>query len=566
MSIFVRQMLNKIGSIVCNQLPFILVFLVLIGANVHGHVFIKHDMSFSEIIFDYSWILVVAYIIALLINWLNSTVFKGLCYTAVIVVFAAATYLNITLRTNVNAEILQLLFDTNTTECLEFFSLLSGQKVVYELLGGIAILVIFVVFLERYYKSHIIRHQKIIGLISFLVLLSGALSILSFCRLYYNKEVKSYEAWCESHFTGNNVMAHTAKSLFYMHLSDGVNSIKITKSLVNSGDVQCNQHDSLTIVLVIGESYNKQHATIYGYPLLTTPFMKHEFEEGRLFRFDHVSTTSNKTTTALRNIFSCNSVDDGQNWSDYPFMPAVIRRGGYNVWFWDNQHEAGIKTGGSSVDLDAYLYHKELKELSYTQINSKNFEYDCELIDDFRMHYKPSAKDFLIFHLKGQHFLYKNRYPASNARFHADSIRRHESWITKGKRQVIAEYDNATLYNDMVVQKIAMGLAHERSILIYLSDHGEEVYDYRDYQGRECLNDTTVLQWKKNVMEVPFIVWFSNKYLQDYPDLAEKMTQFQDTHFSTDNLCHVLFGLAGITSDCYNESKNFINSDYATDN
>ena len=41
----------------------------------------------------------------------------------------------------------------------------------------------------------------------------------------------------------------------------------------------------------------------------------------------------------------------------------------------------------------------------------------------------------------------------------------------------MAHYDNATRWNDEVVDRILSNFANEDAVVVYFSDHGEEVYD-----------------------------------------------------------------------------------------
>lgn len=46
-------------------------------------------------------------------------------------------------------------------------------------------------------------------------------------------------------------------------------------------------------------------------------------------------------------------------------------------------------------------------------------------------------------------------------------------------RQAIAEYDNATCYNDALIGEVISHYRHANAVIVYLSDHGEETYDWR---------------------------------------------------------------------------------------
>lgn len=48
------------------------------------------------------------------------------------------------------------------------------------------------------------------------------------------------------------------------------------------------EQDSLNVILVIGESYNKYHSPLYGYYLNTTPVLCSQQQNGNLFVFKDV--------------------------------------------------------------------------------------------------------------------------------------------------------------------------------------------------------------------------------------------------------------------------------------
>ena len=62
--------------------------------------------------------------------------------------------------------------------------------------------------------------------------------------------------------------------------------------------VACQDVDSVDLILVIGESYIKSHAGIYGYRLNTTPCMEQEMNRGNLFAFDDVLSPNYFETSA----------------------------------------------------------------------------------------------------------------------------------------------------------------------------------------------------------------------------------------------------------------------------
>lgn len=70
-------------------------------------------------------------------------------------------------------------------------------------------------------------------------------------------------------------------------------------------------NDSLNIVFVIGESFIKSHAQIYGYPLPTTPYLQKEYDSGNLYVFQDLISLFSKTTPSLQNAFCLNVLNGG---------------------------------------------------------------------------------------------------------------------------------------------------------------------------------------------------------------------------------------------------------------
>ena len=64
------------------------------------------------------------------------------------------------------------------------------------------------------------------------------------------------------------------------------------------------------------------------------------------------------------------------------------------------------------------------------------------------------------------------------------------------KNKTIADYDNATLYNDIVLSKIVDLFRQQEAIVIYLSDHGEDCYG-KDAQMAGRLTETEQIDIKE---------------------------------------------------------------------
>ena len=98
------------------------------------------------------------------------------------------------------------------------------------------------------------------------------------------------------------------------------------------------------------------------------------------------------------------------------------------------------------------------------------------------------------------------------------------------------------------------------AVMIYLSDHGENVYDLGDYKGRrECDLKGDGIHY---LLEVPFVVWCSDRYKAHHPNIIEKLECSKDKPMMTDNLSHLLMSLGGVISDYYKTDRDVLSSDY----
>lgn len=339
-------------------------------------------------------------------------------------------------------------------------------------------------------------------------------------------------------------------------------AIEINNITYDKENTYITQDDSLNIVIVIGESYIKWHSQLYGYELQTTPYMNKELQAGRLFAFNDVISTSNSTSVVMRDILCCNNTNAKEQWYEYPTFLTIFKKAGYNVFLWDNQRNYD-EMATYSFTLNSFLYNKQLQNIFYTKTNEKSYTYDADIVDCFNNSNDLSSKkhNLIIYHLQGQHVSPTARFPHNEFKyFTADSIKRDEEFITEDIKQYIADYDNATLYNDYVMNQIFETFKNKNTILIYFSDHGEEAYDYRKQCGRDHGEITSMML--KYQYEVPFIIWCSDIYKKKNPNTIERIEQAVNHPFSIDNICNMLFNIGGITTSYYRDYLDILNPAY----
>lgn len=348
---------------------------------------------------------------------------------------------------------------------------------------------------------------------------------------------------------------------FYFSLYANVltwNQIDRLKQQVARTDVDSCSFRSPNIVLVIGESYNKKHSSLYGYAMPTTPRQCGRAARGELIVFTNVVTPWNLTSQAFKNAFSLYSCGLPGDWCDHTLFPAVFRRAGYRVTFLTNQF---VQSPGENAFDFSGGYFLNDNELSLRQFDVRNTEkhaYDEGLLADYDSLCRPAdaaQHNLVIFHLMGQHVGYENRYPADRRVFEPGDYDRPD--MNEAQLRQLADYDNATFYNDSVVEAILTRFDREEAVVIYMPDHGEEVFDGIRHFGR--LHSSALRpRMVENEFEIPFWIWCSPLYRQRHPGLVRQIEGAADRPFMTDDLPHLLFYLAGISCPGYDETRALV--------
>lgn len=562
-SAFVRPVKEK--------LPFFCLFLIAIDAiplrlfisNIHYRNIEAIGEFFLE---DFPRAGVIAYLATLVVYFFRKKWVLMGGYVLATILLAVCLFLYLVFGKTLQPDIITLIFETNTQESSEFISSFLFTK------GGIATIVIcllyvaLAIFCERKKRKFaVFRKIKCKQLLSLFFFVYMVLGILSFSFYKIVLTAKTVDV-LPTHDGRYDAVSSVFYSLYSIRLInvEMKQAVEVSKN-IKSSSVALYDKDSLYVVYVIGESYIKNHAQLYGYYLPTTPNLCKEKAKGNLFVFDNVVTPFNQTTLVMKNTFCCNSLADGEKWSDSPYFPAIFKKAGFDVFFWDAQRNDDPKAQGiNNFSMYSFYYNKYFMDHVYKQVSKKLFKHDNDMIDDFAKVPIKEKYNLVMFHLMGQHVDCTNRYPKSNRfeKFNANSILSKKTYLNTEKKQEIAEYDNATYYNDYVLKHIFDMFRHKNAVILYFSDHGEEVYDYRDSRGRIEFNPAQLKLGLQCQFEVPFMIWCSDKYIQMHPQKMKAIKSALHRPFETDNLCYVMFNIAGIATSIYKPTRDILSPKY----
>ena len=335
----------------------------------------------------------------------------------------------------------------------------------------------------------------------------------------------------------------------------------------NNAKVDSCNYRSPNIVLIIGESYSRSHCQLYGYDVRDTPRQRKLERRGLLTKFDDVVSCWNLTSFVFKNVLSMHVVGEKGEWCDYPLFPELFRKAGYKVTFLTNQFLPEAKQAVYDFSGGFFLNNPTLSKAQFDVRNTQLHPFDDGLLADYDRFLKDGKIDLkghnlIIFHLIGQHVSYNTRFPRDRHKFTADDYTERRPDIGNGRRRMIANYDNACLYNDSIVDQIVKRFANKNAIVIYMPDHGEEIYE----PGRNivCRNHSAEVDWPlaHYEFEVPFWIYCSHRYALAHPQVFKAIKDAKGKRFMTDALPHMLVWLAGISTKSYHPQYNLLSPDY----
>ena len=422
-----------------------------------------------------------------------------------------------------NQDAVDILAETNAGQTADFInSYLTISKVLLWL-SLIVLVNLIALFLNNYFSSGV---SSIKWLTVMMGLIASSISFYSFAKYRDGKSVPQYVA-----------PARLSYSVYV--LKQRLSSIADLRSICSNVTASTDIEHAPDVIVIIGESFSKYHCSLYGYTKTTYPLLEARKGRGELLVMDNAIAIADATHRNMQSIFSLDGADD--TFRSSPLFPACFKAAGYKTMMYDNQFFVG--QGISFLSDDALS--KEMFNLR----NANGFTYDGEMISTLQKEDWPSL---YVIHLWGHHYLYENRYPKDYSTFspHDYADTKHSS--------IIAHYDNACVYNDFVIDEIIRQFEDDDAVLVYFSDHGEEVYEM-GFMGHGTSTTTKDIRYQ---IDVPFIVWASEKFRSNHEDIIDKLEKSRSTPIMTKDVSHFLLDLANIQTPQFNAERSFINDSY----
>lgn len=132
-------------------------------------------------------------------------------------------------------------------------------------------------------------------------------------------------------------------------------------------------------------------------------------------------------------------------------------------------------------------------------------------------------------------------------------------------RKEIANYDNAIVYNDHVLKCLFDIFRNRKAVAVYVSDHGEEIYDYRPRANRPPVDDSRRSDYAHYQHDTPCLMWYSDRYKKAYPDIIEKAQQANNKPYTHDLIGNMMLHLGHINTPYYRATEDILSDKYKTE-
>ena len=410
-----------------------------------------------------------------------------------------------------NASSLYVILDTNSSEVSEFFSFYVGF---IEVLFMVLFFFLTLFFLKRNKKSY----KELIPLSSkkIAVYMLSVFGVLVYLKL--SKQIIY------------NLPYLVAKSVYeYTQISKSFD-IYVENKEGNFTNVQfqSDQHNSV-FVLILGESTVRTHMGLYGYERQTTPLLKSISDQ--LWIYPDVISPHTQTVESVTKMLTLGNYESPEKIESGSIV-QLANAAGFDTFWLSNQRPVGMY---ESLVTKIALSASMTKFLTVAPVNT-NLVLDQVLLPELDKVLKNNSgkPKFIVIHLMGTHFDYQNRYPDSLKAFSNVPKLNYDS---KENHNNVNAYDQAVLYTDYIVTDVInkVKTVSKQSTVLYLSDHGEELYTDKNMAGH---NESIAT---KSMYDIPFVLWQSDQYKKSKSLIFDAQRPYM-----TDDLFHSLAQLLKI--------------------
>lgn len=516
-----KKFLNIIAQPIVEYLVYFFFLFVLIGIpeicmGIH-HEYVAVGRFNWAIINVAATILMVSYVFTLILYLLPHRIKSAYTFITLLVAsfhFIGSIFLIKAHGDVLNADIISIILNSNKAEMREYLSMyLSGTYLLLLVMVFVGILASYY-FINKYARS--IKFCS--GFVGVLLIVSLGLIVR---RPLYLGSVFPYK-YIKGIRTQNRIP----------DLSEYTEEIK----LISFKDIR-----PQNIVVIMGESFNKNHSSLYGYNKDTNPLLTKLRADSLLYVYSNVTSSATHTIECFQSIMSTYKTEYGDSidWYRCTTLFEVLKDAGYKTYWVSNQSKYGINDNIPSkyaelCDTALFVGNK------FKGAHRTSYDEDCiplleSLLTD------RAENSFYICHLMGSHFQFTMRYPKSFEKFTVYDYNNFHEYQRKNR----ATYDNSILYNDMVVYELMNLFVDKEAVVFYFPDHALDVYQSsEDYIGHAKSFDPKSIEAGS---DIPFMIFATPRFQEKFPAEMKLIKECTQQSFRTDDMIYTIMDLIGVS-------------------
>ena len=168
---------------------------------------------------------------------------------------------------------------------------------------------------------------------------------------------------------------------------------------------ELNNNVPKTFVIVIGESANRNHYSLYGYPRCTNPELQQIKDE--LYIYDNVVSPSIQSLAVLKEVLTFANYENPSLFKKDASIIELLKSAGYKTYWIDRQ-------GNGGIDAFTPTSYRKIAALSDVFSVPENEKWDESVIPFLSSVIKDTIRNKVTFiHLTGSHFGYSDKSPKS---------------------------------------------------------------------------------------------------------------------------------------------------------
>lgn len=286
-----------------------------------------------------------------------------------------------------------------------------------------------------------------------------------------------------------------------------------------------------TILLVIGESESRDYMKAFNkeYKYNTTPWLDKMAQSKNFILFPNAFSIYANTVIAVSNALTeINQYNDKKFYESCSVID-IAHAAGYKVHWYSNQGHLGC------ADTPVTLIANTADVAKWTKQEFNQVQYDESLLP-YLDELNPEKNNFLIVHLKGNHFNFLNRFPESFTKFG-----------TPGKYDLEVNYADSIAYTDYILEQIFNHAKNKLNLqaMVYFSDHAT-VPDKRRSPNFEGLAS----------VRIPFFTYFADEYIAHHQEVFETLKKHENFYWTNDLAYELLCSVLDVKSNRFDEANS----------